>query len=158
MGPLRPNGRRGLVSAAILSAAALGVAACGGSSDDDAGAASGQVSNSQSNTQSSNSNGSSSNQSSSTQNGGGSLSQSSFSTGEGNVRLYAGSDDATITVDVDGDSRLLWSNDKGSSFRLSGACGSAIDSTDGSGEVPLSGGRHRLAVNGKVWTIVIRPG
>jgi hypothetical protein len=156
MSSLRPLGWRGLVSAAILSAATIGVAACGGSGDDNAGAADRQV-NSQQSTQS-NTQSSSSNQSnSSTQSGGGSTSQSSFSTDEGTVRLYAGSSDTTITVDVDGDSRLLWSNDKGKQFRLSGA-GSSIDSSDGSGEVPLSGGRHRLEVHGQVWTIVIRPG
>jgi hypothetical protein len=156
MSPLRPAGWRGLVSAVILSAAAVSVAACGGSGDDNAGAANRQVNSqtsSQSNTQSN-----STNQSNSTsQSGGGSMSQSSFSTDEGTVRLYAGSSDATIDVDVDGDSRLLWSNDKGSSFSLSGA-GSPIDSSDGSGEVSLSGGRHHLEVHGKVWTIVIRPG
>lgn len=142
--------------AVVLSAATVAVAACGGSGDDNAGAANRQVNSqtsSQSNTQSSSTNQSNS----STQSGGGSMSQSSFSTDEGTVRLYAGSSDATITVDVDGDSRLLWSNDKGSSFRLTGA-GDAVDSSDGSGEVPLSGGRHRLQVHGEVWTIVIRPG
>ena len=157
MSPLRPAGWRGLVSAVILSAAAISVAACGGSGDDNAGAANRQV-NSQTSSQSGTQQSSSTNQSnSSTQSGGGSMSQSSFSTGEGTVRLYAGSSDATITVYVDGDSRLLWSNDKGRSFRLTGASES-IDSTDGSGEVPLSGGQHRLQVHGAVWTIVIRPG
>lgn len=143
------------MSAVILSAAAVAVAACGGSGDDNAGAANRQVNSqtsSQSNTQSN-----STNQSSSTQSGGGSMSQSSFSTDEGTVRVFAGSSDATIDVDVDGDSRLLWSNDKGRSFRLTGA-GSTIDSSDGSGEVPLSGGQHHLRVHGAVWTIVIRPG
>jgi hypothetical protein len=155
MSSLRPSGWRGLVSAAILSAAALGVAACGGSGDDNAGAT-----NRQENTQQSSQSGTqsdSTNQSSSTQSGGGSMSQSSFSTDEGIVRLYAGSSDAKIDLDVDGDSRLLWSNDKGSSFRLTGA-GSPIDSRDGSGEVSLSGGQHHLEVHGDVWTIVIRPG
>jgi hypothetical protein len=158
MSPLRPQlGWRGLVSAAILSAAAIAVAGCGGSGNDNAGAADRQASDSQStqsNTQSSSGNSSNS----STQSGSGSLSQSSFSTDEGTVRLYAGSSDATITVDVDGASRLLWSNDKGHAFRLSGTGGTAIDSSDGSGEVPLAGGRHRLEVHGDVWTIVIRPG
>jgi hypothetical protein len=143
------------VSAVILSAVALGAAACGDSGDDNAGAANRQ-SNSQTATQSGSQQ--SSNQSnSSTQSGSGSLSQSSFSTDEGDVLTYAGTSEATIDVDVDGDSRLLWSNDKGSPFRLSGA-GSAVDSTDGSGEVPLSAGKHSLEVRGKVWTIVIRPG
>jgi hypothetical protein len=146
------------VSATVLSAAALAVAACGSSGNDNAGASDRQVSNTQSSTQNSQSSNQSSNNQSSSQSGSGSMSQSSFSTDEGTVRLYAGSADATITVDVDGDSRLLWSNDKGHSFRLSGAGGSAIDSSDGSGEVPLSGGRHRLEVHGDVWTIVIRPG
>jgi hypothetical protein len=146
------------VSASILSAAALAVAACGGSGNDNAGAADRQVSNTQSSTQNVQGSNQSSNNQSSTQSGSGSLSSSSFSTDEGNVRLYAGSADATVTVDVEGNSRLLWSNDKGDRFRLSGTGGSAIDSTDGSGEVPLSSGRHRLEVHGKVWTIVIRPG
>ncbi|HKP91901.1 MAG TPA: hypothetical protein VJT75_18180 [Thermoleophilaceae bacterium] len=156
MSPLRPNpGWRGLVSAAaILSAAALGVAACGDSGDN-----AGAVTNSQSNSQTTQGNGQSSNQSnSSSQSGSGSLSQSSFSTDEGDVLTYAGTSKATITVDVEGDSRLLWSNDKGSPFSLSGTGGAAVDSSDGSGEVPLSGGKHRLEVRGKVWTIVIRPG
>ena len=144
------------MSAVILSAAAIGVAACGGSGDDDAGAADRQV-NSQQSTQSGTQSSSTNQSNSSTQSGGGAMSQSSFSTDEGTVRLYAGSSDATITVDVDGDSRLLWSNDKGSSFSLTGA-GSPIDSSDGSGEVSLSGGQHTLKVHGKVWTIVIRPG
>jgi hypothetical protein len=147
------------VSAAILSAATIAVAGCGGSGNDNAGAADRQASSSnqstQSNTQSSSNGSGSSN--SSTQSSG-SMSQSSFSTDEGTVRLYAGSADATITVDVDGASRLLWSNDKGHAFRLSGTGGTAIDSSDGSGEVPLSGGQHRLEVHGDVWTIVIRPG
>jgi hypothetical protein len=156
MSPLRPAGWRGLVSAVILSAATIAVAACGGSGDDNAGAANRQV-NSQTSSQSGTQSSSTNQTGSSTQSGGGSMSQSSFSTDEGNVRLYAGSSDATITVDVDGDSRLLWSNDKGRSFRLTGA-GEPIDSTDGSGEVPLSGGQHRLQVHGAVWTIVIRPG
>jgi hypothetical protein len=156
MSPLRPAGWRGLVSAVILSAAAISVAACGGSGDDNAGAANRQV-NSQTSSQSGTQSSSTNQTGSSTQSGGGSMSQSSFSTDEGTVRLYAGSSDATITVDVDGDSRLLWSNDKGRSFRLTGA-GQSIDSTDGSGEVPLSGGQHRLKVQGAVWTIVIRPG
>jgi hypothetical protein len=144
------------MSAAVLSAAAIAVAACGGSGKDDAGAVNRQV-NSQQSSQSGSQSNSSNQTGSSTQSGGGSMSQSSFSTDEGIVRLYAGSSDATIDVDVDGDSRLLWSNDKGRSFRLTGA-GSAIDSSDGSGEVPLSGGRHHLEVHGSVWTIVIRPG
>ena len=156
MSPLRPTGWRGLVSAVILSAAAISVAACGGSGDDNAGAANRQV-NSQTSSQSNTQSNSTNQSNSSTQSGGGSMSQSSFSTDEGTVRLYAGSSDATITVDVDGDSRLLWSNDKGRSFRVTGA-GESIDSTDGSGEVPLSGGQHRLQVHGAVWTIVIRPG
>jgi hypothetical protein len=156
MSPLRPAGWRGLVSAVILSAATISVAACGGSGDDNAGAANRQV-NSQTSSQSGTQSSSTNQTGSSTQSGGGSMSQSSFSTDEGTVRLYAGSSDATITVDVDSDSRLLWSNDKGRSFRLTGA-GDSIDSTDGSGEVPLSGGQHRLQVHGAVWTIVIRPG
>jgi hypothetical protein len=143
------------VSAAILSAAALGVAACGGS-DDDAGATNRQ-SNSQTATQSGSQQSSNQSNQSSSQSGSGSLSQSSFSTDQGDVLTYAGTSEATITVDVDNDSRLLWSNDKGRPFRLSGA-GAAIDSSDGSGEVPLSSGKHRLQVRGQVWTIVIRPG
>src|SRR5215210_6010252 len=147
MSPLRPlAGWRGLVSALILSATAFGLAACGDSGDESVGA----VTNSQSNSQTTRG----SNQSSSES---GSLSQSSFSTDEGMVYTYAGSDEATITVDVDDDSRLLWSNDKGRPFSLSGAGGSTVDSSAGSGEVPLSGGKHRLEVQGQVWTIVIRP-
>jgi hypothetical protein len=146
------------VSAVILSAATIAVAGCGGSGNDNAGAADRQASESQSTQSNTQSSSGSSNSESSTQSGSGSLSQSSFSTDEGTVRLYAGSSDATITVDVDGASRLLWSNDKGRGFRLSGTGGSAIDSSDGSGEVPLAGGRHRLEVHGDVWTIVIRPG
>jgi len=156
MSPLRPlAGWRGLVSALILSAAALGVAACGDSGDESAGT----ITNSQSNSQTTQGSGQSSNQSNSqSSSGSGSLSQSSFSTDEGMVYTYAGTDEATITVDVDDDSRLLWSNDKGRPFSLSGAGGSAVDSTAGSGEVPLSSGKHRLEVRGDVWTIVIRPG
>jgi hypothetical protein len=152
--------RRWLVSATILSAASLAIAACG-SGDDGAETVDRQGSSSQSNTQSSTQNGQSSNQSnsqSSTQNGGASLSQSSFSTDQGTVRTFAGTDDAKVTVDVDGAARLLWSNDKGRRFRLSGAGGAAIDSRAGSGEVALPAGQHRLEVHGDVWTIVIRPG
>ena len=154
--------RRGLVSAVILSiaaAASMAVAGCGDSGDENAGAADRQasVTNEQSNTQDSSTQSSSQNGSqSSTQTSGGSISQSSFSTDKGTVRTFAGSSEATVTVDVDDDSRLLWSNDKGSPFRLSGAV--SVDSTDGSGEVALPSGRHRLEVDGDIWTIVIRPG
>jgi hypothetical protein len=146
------------VSAVALSAAAaLGVAACGSSDDDSAGAVTNRQSNSQTSNQSNSQQSSNQSNSSSTQ-GSGSMSQSSFSTDKGPVNTYAGTDEAKITVDVEGDSRLLWSNDKGRPFRLSGIDGDAIDSTAGSGEVPLSGGKHRLEVRGDVWTIVIRPG
>jgi hypothetical protein len=143
----------------ILSASAVAVAACGGSGGDSAGAADHQTSpvakTQQKNTQSSTQNGS---QSSSTQSGGGSISQSSFSTDHGTVRVFAGTSDATVTVDADGASRLLWSNDRGRRFRLSGTGGPAVDSHAGSGEVALPAGRHRLEVHGDVWTVVIRPG
>ena len=142
------------MSAVILSAAALAVAACGSSGDDNAGA----VTNSQSNSQTTQGSGQSSNQSNSqSSSGSGSLSQSSFSTDEGQVLTYAGTSKATITVDVDNDSRLLWSNDKGRPFSLSGA-GETVDSSAGSGELPLASGKHRLEVRGDVWTIVVRPG
>lgn len=141
------------MSAVILSAAAFGLAACGDSGEESVGA----VTNSQSNSQTTQGSNQSSNQSNQSSSGSGSLSQSSFSTDEGMVHTYAGSDEATITVDVDDDSRLLWSNDKGRPFSLSGAGGSAVDSSTGSGEVPLSSGKHRLEVRGQVWTIVIRP-
>jgi hypothetical protein len=159
MSPFRT--RRGLLSATVLSAAAsaLALAACGGSGDESAGAVSRQ-SNSQSNNQSA----TGSNTQSSTQNGSqtstsssGSMSQSSFSTDEGLVRTFAGSGSARITVDVEKDSRLLWSNDKGRQFRLSGTGGSDVDSTAGSGEIQLPSGRHRLVVEGAVFTVVIRP-
>ena len=155
MSPFRHH-RRGLVSAAILSAAAsLTLAACGGYGDN-AGAAEIQDSSNQSSTQSNSQSSNQSNQSSTTS-GGGSLSQSSFSSDEGTVRLFAGTSDATITVDVSNTSRLLWSNDKGSQFRLDGAGGAAVDSSGGSGELTISSGHHRLQVHGRVWTIVIRP-
>lgn len=105
--------------------------------------------------QSSNQNGGQQSSQQSSSNGG-SLSQSSFSSKEGTVSTYAGSSDTSLTVDVAHDSRLLWSNDKGKPFRLSGA-GQEVNSSSGSGEVPISAGRHSFDVHGSVWTIVIRP-
>jgi hypothetical protein len=144
--------RRRLAFALTLAVVvAFGLAACGGggrqrSSTDQSA---------QQNSQSSNQNGSQ--QSSTTQSGGnGSISQSSFSTREGAVQIYAGSSDAGLSVRLEKPSRLLWSNDKGQTFRLDGA-GVPVDSHSGSGEAALSAGRHRLHVRGDVWTVVIRP-
>lgn len=152
-----------LVYGLVIAASALPLAACGSSGDKSAGAAqaASSVRSQQSNTQSS----SQDNTQSSTQNGtqssahssGGSISQSSFSSDEGTIHVYGGTSDTILTVDVDRASRLLWSNDRGRPFRLGGA-GAPVDSTNGSGEVPLSAGHHRLTVRGSVWTVVIRPG
>lgn len=142
------------MSAVILSAAAASVAACGGSGNDNAGAAGRQSqTSSQTSSQSSSQNGTQS----ATQANGGSTSQSSFTTSEGTVLIYGGSSDTTLTVQIEKDSRLLWSNDDGRPFRISGS-GVNVDSSAGSGEVPLPSGRHRLQVSGDVWTIVVRPG
>jgi hypothetical protein len=150
----------------LTVSASLALVACG---DSGGGATAASQTSSQSSTQSSNqgggqsssqSNGQSSSQNnsqSSTQSGAGSISQSSFSTSRGTVRTFAGTSDTTLTVDVDGASRLLWSNDRGRRFRLTGPGLAAIDSPGGSGEVPLSSGQHRLAVHGDIWTIVVRP-
>ena len=141
------------MSAVILSAVALGAVACGDSGDDNAGA-----SNRQSNSQTTQGSNQSSNQSNSqSSSGSGSLSQSSFSTDEGDVRLFAGTGEATLDVDVDVDSRLLWSNDATRPFTLSGVDGPPIDSREGEGAVALTAGHYRLKVRGKVWTVVIRP-
>lgn len=134
------------------------MAACGSSSHKASSTGSGQSSRADQSVQqqsSQQSNGSQSSQQSSSN--GGSLSQSSFSSKEGTVYTYAGSSDTSLTVDVSQPSRLLWSNDKGKSFTLGGA-GHDVSSSAGSGEVPLSPGRHSIDVHGSVWTIVIRPG
>jgi ABC-type phosphate transport system substrate-binding protein len=143
-------------------AAALTLAACGGS-DDSSGAdtQTGMASNSTQTNQSSStqSNGSTTQTNQSSQSNGGSMSQSSFSTDEGTVHTFAGAADATVTVDVDKPSRLVWSSDKGRRFRVGGTGGADVDSSDGSGELALAAGRHRLQVRGGgVWTIVVRPG
>ncbi len=141
-------------------AAALALAACGGSGDKSSRSGARQSSDpgsQQSIQQSSNQNGGQQSSQQSSNNGGGSLSQSSFSSKEGTVYTYAGSSDTSLTVDVARDSRLLWSNDKGKQFTLSGA-GHDVNSSSGSGEVPVSAGRHSFDVHGSVWTIVIRPG
>jgi hypothetical protein len=154
--------RRGLESVVLLSlAAAFALAACG--SDDGADSKSSVASSNQSSTQSNESSQTSSNGSSTQTNqsssSDGSMSQSSFSTDEGTVHTFAGSDDATVTVDVDKPSRLVWSSDKGRRFRVGGTGGADVDSSDGSGELALAAGRHRLEVRGGgVWTIVVRPG
>ncbi|MEA2369047.1 MAG: hypothetical protein QOH38_1765 [Thermoleophilaceae bacterium] len=153
-----------LVCGLALAASALALAACGdsGGQSGGAGAEAASVRSEQSNVQSSNQDSSTQSSSqggtqSATRSGNGSVSQSSISTEEGPIRLYGGTSDATLTLDVDKASRLLWSNDRGRRFRLTGA-GADVDSTAGSGEVALSAGQHRLAVHGTVWTVVIRPG
>lgn len=145
------TGRRLAFALTLSAVAASGLAACGGAARQPS--STGQ--SAQQNSQSSDQNGSQ--QSSTNQSGGsGSISQSSFSTREGAVQIYAGSSDATLSVGLQKPSRLLWSNDKGHTFRLDGA-GVVVDSKSGSGEVALPGGRHRLHVHGDVWTVVIRP-
>jgi type IV secretory pathway TrbL component len=153
--------RRGLAAAGVLTlAVSLSLTACGDSGD--SATASSQT-NSQSSTQSSTQNGSQQ-QSSTNQNGtqsstqgGGSISQSSFSTDRGTIRTFAGTSDATLTIDVDGPSRLLWSNDRGSRFQLTGPGLPAINSLAGSGESALGQGQHRIKVQGDIWTVVVRP-
>jgi hypothetical protein len=156
--------RCGLAAAAAALAAAclsLALAACGDSGDGSATASSGSVVSRQSSTQSSSHSGSQSssnqNSQSSTQSGGGSISQSSFSTDRGTVQTFGGTSDTTLTVSVDGPSRLLWSNDRGRRFRLAGPGLAGIDAVAGSGELPLARGTHRIAVHGGIWTIVVRP-
>jgi len=150
----------GVTAAVSLS---LALAACGDSGDGAATAAGQRASqtSSQSSTQSSGQNGSQSssqsNTQSSSQSGGGSVSQSSFSTSRGTVRTFAGTSDTTLTIDVDAPSRLLWSNDRGSRFRLNAPGLPAIDSLAGSGESALASGRHRIEVHGDIWTVVVRP-
>jgi type IV secretory pathway TrbL component len=158
--------RRGLfaaVAGVLTMAVSLSLAACGDSGDSATAASqSNSQTSSQSSTQSSTQNGtqqSSTNQNGtqSSSSGGGSISQSSFSTDRGTVRTFAGTSDATLTIDVDAPSRLLWSNDRGKSFKLTGSGLPAIDSLAGSGESALATGEHRIEVHGDIWTVVVRP-
>jgi type IV secretory pathway TrbL component len=159
--------RRGLTPAlagATALAVSLSLAACGDSGDATAAGQTNSQTTSQSSSQSSSNQSGSQSQSSTNQNGtqsstqgSGSISQSSFSTDRGTIRTFAGTSDATLTIDVDAPSRLLWSNDRGSRFRLSGPGLPAINSLAGSGESALASGEHRIQVHGDVWTVVVRP-
>lgn len=138
---------------ALIALAAVALAGCGSSHSVSAT----QQSNNQS-IQQSGGGQSGSNQSSSSTQSSGSVSQQSSSAGGQTLTTFTGTGDATISVDVGGASRLLWSNTQGERFTARSDDGSvAVDSSAGSGEVKLPPGTHRLHVTGRLWTVLVRP-
>jgi len=88
--------------------------------------------------------------------GSGSTSSSSSSSSS-SVKTFSGSGATTLSFNVEGPSRLVWTNSRGRPFSARGD-GISIESRAGRGEVPLDArGYDGVRVRGSSWTIVVRP-